>query len=181
MTNDKNGLGLTKPEDFYYLTGNGRGGQALEIPGKSDADECKEMMDGFESLKFSDAWKKEIAEGVAAVLHLGNINFQEGGGGHAEFDGSKTNADKHLEIAAKGMGVSNDALKARLLTRSIKVGMETIAANLNVQDAIENRLTFLFCPFPLSPFAHAHTICLKIGMPCPKRYSTECSFGSFNK
>lgn len=58
-----------------------------------------------------------IFRSVAAVLHLGNVIFTEGGDPDSS-DLANANAAKHLAAASDLLGISPDGLKHALTTRT---------------------------------------------------------------
>jgi len=73
------------------------------------------------SIGISDNDQLTLLEGIAAILHLGNIQFElvEGGAGGSTTPGSKiTNMDE-VENAAELLGVDPNVLATALISRSI--------------------------------------------------------------
>jgi myosin heavy subunit len=62
-----------------------KGGECLTVQGIHDAADWQEMRKAMDTLKFSAADIKETMQVVAAILHIGNIEFdaESGGGGGA--------------------------------------------------------------------------------------------------
>ncbi|EDV29859.1 uncharacterized protein TRIADDRAFT_49825 [Trichoplax adhaerens] len=60
------------PQNYYYT----KQGDADVIKGKSDSSDYSELMKAFQILKFSDKDVESVISVVAAIIHLGEINFK---------------------------------------------------------------------------------------------------------
>ena len=98
-----------------------------------------EVKESLLSLSISEEHIIEILKIVSAILHMGNINFKEGDKG--DFAVFNDNDIECNNIAAELLGITNDALTKRLLTRSITIANEKVE-KMNVNDAIKNRNAF---------------------------------------
>jgi len=86
---EKTRLGLTKPSDYQYLSQDnvnkalsnkcyGKGhGSCLFVQGHNDADEYHKLMDAMKTLGFKDVELRETFKLLAALLQIGNFEFEE--------------------------------------------------------------------------------------------------------
>lgn len=73
----------------------------------------------FNSLRISEVQKNKIYEFLAAILHLGNLEFEENDfGDGAHIVGA---SEHHIEIAANLLSLEADELKNHLLCHAIQV------------------------------------------------------------
>lgn len=70
---------------------------------------------------------------VAALLHLGNMSFAEEG------DGSAPDDMLPLAYASELLGVASDDLTTALVKKNIQSGIETVAVDRTVEEAIHTR------------------------------------------
>ena len=78
--------------------------------------------------------KKTKYKNKKSKIMIGNLEFQESAGGHGELKGG---ADI-LTVVSNLLGLNAADIKERLETRTVKVGMESIKAKLNLSDAWDN-------------------------------------------
>ncbi|XP_046847293.1 LOW QUALITY PROTEIN: unconventional myosin-VI-like [Xenia sp. Carnegie-2017] len=108
----KTSLGITKAKDFHYLNQG-----SYEVPSLNDTQDYKLMTESMEKVGFSLQEKDNIFRIVAAVMHLGNIAFEE------KLDDKQggckvcNKCDNSVQFVAKLLKVDPSALKMALTTR----------------------------------------------------------------
>eukprot|EP00040_Diaphanoeca_grandis_P035564 m.224049 g.224049 ORF g.224049 m.224049 type:complete len:1049 (-) comp33420_c1_seq1:231-3377(-) len=100
----KEGLGVSDPNYFHYLSQSG----CTSVDGTDDAQEFADTMNAMSVMNLSEETKNTVLELVACVLHLGNINFGEQGGY------SKVADPNYLEFPAYLLGVDSALLNEKL-------------------------------------------------------------------
>lgn len=123
---------LTAPEDYFYLKQGGEG--CSTVDGIDDAHELQLMRDAFERLQISDEDAIKMFSIVAAVMHLGNTQFEQSGDDTVQV--SNTDA---VAVASSLLGVNADKCTQTLVTREIKAGREIAIANNNKKQAQDSR------------------------------------------
>ena len=122
---------MKDPANYRLVSQSG----CLQVAGMSDADDYERVKSAMENLSMSDQLVKDIMRLVAAVLHLGNIDFTP-----TSEDACKVNeSNGALDDAAAALGVQAKALAHSLVNRVNKTAKETITAQLNRDKAIESR------------------------------------------
>ncbi|KAF0742881.1 hypothetical protein Ae201684P_000072 [Aphanomyces euteiches] len=87
-------------------------------------------------LGLSNEQISSVMEIVAAVLHLGNLQFVPDGPSSSRFDNSSENA---MAFSSKLLGISVDAIQASMTTRKIKAGLDVVAVGLTPSLAMRAR------------------------------------------
>lgn len=128
---------LGPAESFHYLNQS----TCIEIPGKdTNATEYLKTKRAMSIVGVSPEEQEAIFRVVAAILHLGNVNFKPG----TETDSSAIADEKsafHLEACAELMKCSFPGLRDALCTRTIATKDEAIIRCLDPQAATINRDT----------------------------------------
>mmetsp|Transcript_38665 Transcript_38665/g.76103 ORF Transcript_38665/g.76103 Transcript_38665/m.76103 type:complete len:1885 (-) Transcript_38665:85-5739(-) len=127
-------LGTGNPENFHYL--NQSGVTTLDGDSKTDEDDFAVLSEAMETLKISKSEQQQVFSIVAAILHLGNIEFTEDPSNH---EASAIVDHGPLQTTADLLGVDANKLKHRLLIRSIKAQGQMIEKPLDRSSAMENR------------------------------------------
>lgn len=124
-------LGLGEPEDYHYVNQSG----CIDIPSVDDAEEFTSVVGSFTKLGFSQDEQKAVLGIIAAILHLGNVNFVA--------DGDKAVvAPQSIDVLSKVSSllcVSAADLKQALTHRSIVVAGTTTNIPLNVTKSTDSR------------------------------------------
>lgn len=132
-------LGLTKPDDFNYLkhgctryftkpatekgltAGQKSSAHAKQGPLKDilidDVSDFKELDVALTRLGMSDTDRQQVYLTVAAVLHLGNVEFEENPDDTRGGCKVASNGEKSLLIASKLLEIEADELKQALVSR----------------------------------------------------------------
>lgn len=118
---------------FRYLSQSG----TYEIRGVSDEKKFQQLQRAFSSLGVSKEEQMSVYSVVAGILHLGNIEFDD----VYDSDQVAVHVDcvPSMQLAAKLFGVDEEALKKRMTTQSLVVGVQTIIKPLSLEDAVKNR------------------------------------------
>ncbi|XP_015589785.1 myosin heavy chain 95F isoform X2 [Cephus cinctus] len=132
-------LGITKPDDFHYLR-NGctqyfcnsksekklneaqksreqRGKGSLHDPILDDVEGFNAIDQALTRLGLTDAERMEIYTMVAAVLHLGNITFEDNPEDTKGGSRISANSEKAVTMSAKLLGVDPEELRQALVSK----------------------------------------------------------------
>lgn len=128
----KTSLGLGTAQDYAILNGSG----CYQIEGVDDAEEFKATMKAMKQLQFDDTQVGVVFKIVAAILHLGNIQFERETDEKCRVSASSKPA---LAKAAQLLAIDPKELDQALTTRSIAIMRETTVIPLNESKARESR------------------------------------------
>lgn len=127
---------LGHPSGFHYLNQS----KVYELDGVSNAEEYLKTRRAMDIVGISSAEQEAIFRTLAAILHLGNIEFSPG----KEHDSSVINNQKshfHLQIASDLLMCDVNLLLATLCTRSIQTREGVIIKALDCSAAVAGRDT----------------------------------------
>ena len=130
-------LGLTKAEDFAYLTGGG----CIQLPGMDDVEEWGGIRGAMKVLGFAEDEQWNIFRLVAAFLHLGNVEFDE-----TEVNNMMASEVANMgavEEACKLFEVDGEAMADALTTQTTVTRGETIVKQLDAERAVDVRDAFV--------------------------------------
>lgn len=128
----KQQLGLTQASDYAFLTSGG----CFAIDGVDDVEEFKQTLKAMKQLQFDEVQIGVVLKMVAAVLHLGNVQFDSETEEKARLsDGTRSSLNK----AASLLALDPKELEIALTTRSIEIMRETTVIPLNELKARESR------------------------------------------
>ncbi|XP_020079685.1 myosin-6-like isoform X1 [Ananas comosus] len=125
---------LGNPRSFHYLNQS----NCYELEGVDDSKEYLETRRAMDIIGISSDEQDAIFRVVAAILHLGNIEFSDG----SEIDSSKPKDEKswfHLKMAAELFMCDAKALEDSLCKRIIVTRDENIIKTLDPEAAALNR------------------------------------------
>ncbi|EES03165.2 hypothetical protein BDA96_03G215100 [Sorghum bicolor] len=125
---------LSDPRSFHYLNQS----SCIEVDGINDAEEYLATRRAMDIVGINEEEQEAIFRVVAAVLHLGNINFAKG----TEIDSSVIKDDKsrfHLNTAAELLKCDCQNLEKALITRVIVTPEEVITRTLDPASALASR------------------------------------------
>ncbi|KAK3164631.1 hypothetical protein QOZ80_1AG0022100 [Eleusine coracana subsp. coracana] len=128
---------LTDPRSFHYLNQS----SCIEVEGINDAEEYLATRRAMDIVGINEEEQEAIFRVVAAILHLGNINFAKG----TEIDSSVIKDEKsrfHLNTAAELLKCDCDNLEKALITRVIVTPEEIITRTLDPDSALVSRDAF---------------------------------------
>ncbi|KAM4119562.1 hypothetical protein ACJW30_03G069600 [Castanea mollissima] len=125
---------LGNPKSFHYLNQS----NCYDLVGVSDAHDYLATRRAMEIVGISDKEQEAIFRVVAAILHLGNIEFAKG----KEIDSSVPKDDKakfHLKMTAELLMCNAEALEDALCKRVMITPEEVIKRSLDPQSAAVSR------------------------------------------
>ncbi|CAO2183552.1 unnamed protein product [Urochloa humidicola] len=125
---------LSDPRSFHYLNQS----SCIEVDGINDAEEYLATRRAMDIVGINEEEQEAIFRVVAAVLHLGNIDFAKG----TEIDSSVIKDDKsrfHLNTAAELLQCDCKNLEKALITRVIVTPEEIITRTLDPASALASR------------------------------------------
>ncbi|ESQ53833.1 hypothetical protein EUTSA_v10024207mg [Eutrema salsugineum] len=132
--NDAEKYKLSNPQQFHYLNQS----NTYELEGVSNAEEYKNTRRAMDIVGISHDEQEGIFRTLAAILHLGNVEFSSG----KEHDSSVVkdrNSRIHLQMAADLFKCDANLLLASLCTRSILTREGTIVKALDCNAAVTSR------------------------------------------
>ncbi|XP_023645044.1 myosin-5 isoform X2 [Capsella rubella] len=127
---------LKNPQSFHYLNQS----NCYKLDGIDDASEYLETRKAMDVVGISNDEQEAIFRVVAAILHLGNINFGKG----EAIDSSVVKDEesgRHLNLAAELLMCDAQSLEDALIRRVMVTPDEIITRTLNPDDAIASRDT----------------------------------------
>ncbi|KAH7279110.1 hypothetical protein KP509_37G005700 [Ceratopteris richardii] len=128
---------LTDPKHFSYLNQS----TCFTLHGVDERKEYLRTTRAMDIVGISSVEQESIFRILAAILHLGNVEFASG----EEHDSSVIKDERslyHIHIAAELLGCDPSALAKALCTRMISTGGESILKMLDSEAAFTNRDTF---------------------------------------
>ncbi|XP_022110259.1 unconventional myosin-Ie-like isoform X1 [Acanthaster planci] len=134
----KESFGLTNPDYYYYLNQSG----TFQVEGTNDAKEFNDTTSAMEVIGISEDDQFNVLNCVAAILHLGNIQFSEHGN-YAVVAQEDYGGIDVLDFPAYLFGVDKELLRSKLISRQMdsKWGgqTESIKVTLNTEQAAYTR------------------------------------------
>lgn len=125
----KESLGLTSPDYYMYLNQSG----AYKVDGTDDVQEFKDTMHAMSVVGIPEENHEDILSLMAALLHLGNVNFVEDG------NYAKVQNDDFLQYPSYLFAVDAEFLRQKLTSHTMdsKWGGKTerIEVTHNVEQA----------------------------------------------
>ncbi|XP_022715197.1 myosin-17-like isoform X3 [Durio zibethinus] len=125
---------LGSPKTFHYLNQS----SCYELDGVNDAHEYLATKRAMDIVGINDQEQEAIFRVVAAILHLGNINFAKG----KEIDSSVIKDEKsrfHLNLTAELLRCDAQSLEDALIKRVMVTPEEIITRTLDPENAIASR------------------------------------------
>jgi len=111
---------IGEAEDYHYLNQSG----VIEVDSISDETDFETLLNSMETVGIDVNEQDAVFRTVAAIMHLGNIEFEQGDQKHA--DGSKVANSDMLELAAAQFGVKPEALEKALTTTTVRTNRDKI-------------------------------------------------------
>uniref|UniRef100_A0A8C3DKP1 Myosin VIIB n=1 Tax=Corvus moneduloides TaxID=1196302 RepID=A0A8C3DKP1_CORMO len=136
-TEQKKMLNLGTASEYTYLTM----GNCMSCDGRNDAKDYAHIRSAMKILMFSDSEHWDISKLLAAILHLGNVEFQAAV--YDNLDCSDVMDSPHFSIATKLLEVDSSELQNSLTNLSIIVRGESVSRPLNVVQAADGRDAFV--------------------------------------
>lgn len=106
---------LWTPDDYMLINQSG----CIELPDMDDAAEFAEVLEGMTNLAFTAQEQHDVFQIVAAVLHLGNLEFEKSAARNV--DASAVSNREQLSICAKLLGVTDAGLEKAVTTRMMEI------------------------------------------------------------
>merc|ERR1712176_1009345 len=124
-------LHLSEVTDFAYLTA----GDCLEVDNVDDAKEFQETQYALTLLGVGSKQQSLILRVLASILHLGNVEMEDGGGDNTKIDA----AEKSLGFACELLGVDAKQLAQWLSHRRIQTVGDVFDKPLRLDEALSAR------------------------------------------
>ncbi|XP_071795334.1 unconventional myosin-Ie-like [Asterias amurensis] len=129
----KQSFGLTNPDYYYYLNQSG----TYKVDGTNDTQEFGDTLSAMSVIGISEEDQLSVLNCVAAILHLGNIQFSEQG------NYAVVAEEDFLDFPAHLFGIDRELLRSKLISRQMdsKWGgqSESIKVTLNTEQAAYTR------------------------------------------
>uniref|UniRef100_A0A670ZIY2 Myosin VB n=1 Tax=Pseudonaja textilis TaxID=8673 RepID=A0A670ZIY2_PSETE len=124
-------LSLLDAKDFFYTS---LGGDT-SLEGVDDAEDFEKTRQAFTLLGVKESYQMTIFKILAAVLHLGNVDFR------SERDGESCSitVHEHLHHFCRLLGVEHSQLEHWLCHRKLVTTSETYTKNMSLQQAVNAR------------------------------------------
>ncbi|XP_075273720.1 unconventional myosin-VIIb [Opisthocomus hoazin] len=136
-TEQKKMLNLGTASEYTYLTT----GNCMSCDGRNDAKDYAHIRSAMKILMFSDSEHWDISKLLAAILHLGNVEFEAAV--YDNLDCSDVMDSPHFSIASKLLEVDSSELQNSLTNLSIIVRGESVSRPLNIFQAADGRDAFV--------------------------------------
>ncbi|XP_011472695.1 unconventional myosin-VIIb [Oryzias latipes] len=130
-------LSLGTAADYKYLTM----GNCTSCEGRDDVKEFAHFRSALKILTFSEADSWEIFKLLAAILHLGNVEFESTIVSNME--GCELCKCSHFNMASQLLEVDPKALETSLTQRSVSTIKETVSKFLTRAQAVDGRDAFV--------------------------------------
>ncbi|KAM6414628.1 unconventional myosin-VIIb [Rhynochetos jubatus] len=136
-TEQKKMLNLGTASEYTYLTM----GNCMSCDGRNDAKDYAHIRSAMKILMFSDSEHWDISKLLAAILHLGNVEFEAAV--YDNLDCCDVMDSPHFSIATKLLEVDSSELQNSLTNLSIIVRGESVSRPLNIVQAADGRDAFV--------------------------------------
>ncbi|CAM4624535.1 unnamed protein product [Leuciscus chuanchicus] len=130
-------LSLGNASEYNYLTM----GQCTTCEGRDDIKEFASFRSAMKILTFTENDSWEINKLLAAILHLGNVDFEDTIMNNME--GCDILSSTHFKMAAQLLEVAPDALDVSLTQRSLMTNRESVTKPLTLTQAMDGRDAFV--------------------------------------
>uniref|UniRef100_A0A3Q2CYC3 Myosin VIIB n=1 Tax=Cyprinodon variegatus TaxID=28743 RepID=A0A3Q2CYC3_CYPVA len=130
-------LSLGTAAEYKYLTM----GNCTSCEGRDDVKEYAHFRSALKILMFTETDSWEIFKLLAALLHLGNVEFESTIVKNLE--GSNVASSSHFNMASKLLEVDPAALEKCLTQRSVTTARDTVNKPLNSEQALDGRDAFV--------------------------------------
>ncbi|XP_034941710.1 myosin-VIIa-like [Chelonus insularis] len=132
---EKNKLNLESSGNYKYLK------SSTECKTRNDAKEFADCRAAMKVLNFNDEESWNIIKLLAAILHIGNMNYKSIT--ISNMDATEILEDLSMKSATEILGVHNRAFKEALTRKTIFVQGEQVISNLSKAQAIDIRDSFV--------------------------------------
>uniref|UniRef100_A0A674IS82 Myosin VIIB n=1 Tax=Terrapene triunguis TaxID=2587831 RepID=A0A674IS82_9SAUR len=130
-------LNLGTASEYTYLTM----GDCTSCDGRNDAKEYAHIRSAMKVLMFSDSEHWDISKLLAAILHLGNVEFEAAV--YDNLDCSDVLDSSYFSVATKLLEVDPGELQNSLTNHSIIIRGESVSMPLSVAKAADGRDAFV--------------------------------------
>ncbi|XP_065176909.1 unconventional myosin-IXa-like [Sycon ciliatum] len=131
----KDRLRLTKPEDYNYLNHTVDGQEkCYQVPAIDDKAEFKKLCKSLDDVKFTARSQEEVFTLVAALLHLGNVEFETGEDGLSSVKNEDT-----LRFVGQLLKVEEATLSLSLTQRTSVIRGAEFTTPFQVNESIDAR------------------------------------------
>ncbi|XP_062411317.1 unconventional myosin-VIIb [Sardina pilchardus] len=130
-------LSLGTAAEYNYLTM----GKCTSCEGRDDIQEYAHFRSAMKILTFTENDSWEINKLLAAILHLGNVDFEATILNNLE--SCDINSSAHFTMVAKLLEVDTKSLDVALTQRSFMTNRESVSKPLNSQQALAGRDAFV--------------------------------------
>uniref|UniRef100_A0A8C6WAU8 Unconventional myosin-VIIb n=1 Tax=Nannospalax galili TaxID=1026970 RepID=A0A8C6WAU8_NANGA len=134
---EKKLLGLGMPAEYHYLTM----GNCTSCEGLNDAKDYAHVRSAMKILQFSDSENWDTSKLLAAILHLGNVEFTAAV--FENLDSSDVMDTPAFPLAMKLLEVQHKALRDCLIKHTIPILGEYVSRPLNIAQAVDRRDAFV--------------------------------------
>ncbi|KAF0879428.1 MYO7B protein, partial [Crocuta crocuta] len=134
---EKQLLSLGTPSEYHYLTM----GNCTSCEGLNDAKDYAHVRSAMKILMFSDSENWDLSKLLAAILHLGNVEFMAAV--FENLDSSDVMETPAFPIVLKLLEVKYQALRDCLIKHSIIIRGEFVTRPLNITQAADRRDAFV--------------------------------------
>ncbi|XP_061055072.1 unconventional myosin-VIIb [Eubalaena glacialis] len=134
---EKQLLCLGTPSEYHYLTM----GNCTSCEGLNDAKDYAHVRSAMKILMFSDSENWDLSKLLAAILHLGNVEFMAAVS--ENLDSSDVMETPALPTVMKLLEVKDQALRDCLIKHSIIIRGEFVTRPLNITQAADRRDAFV--------------------------------------
>ncbi|KAM9316471.1 unconventional myosin-VIIb [Gastrophryne carolinensis] len=135
-SDQKKQLKLDNCLDYKYLTM----GNCIECEGRNDARDYTQVRSAMKILLFSEQDQSDISKLLAAILHLGNVEFQSAMFGN--LDCCDVRESSHMSTAATLLEVNPMELRECITKHTIIVRGESVSMPLTCSQACDGRDAF---------------------------------------
>ncbi|KAM9849184.1 unconventional myosin-VIIb [Aulostomus maculatus] len=130
-------LSLGNATEYNYLTM----GKCTSCEGRDDVREYAHFRSALKVLMFSESDSWEISKLLAAILHIGNVDFK--GTIVNNIEGCDVVASSHFNMASQLLEVDPKALEKSLIQRSFMTTRESVIKSLTSAQAVDGRDAFV--------------------------------------
>ncbi|KAM8953167.1 unconventional myosin-VIIb [Pelodytes ibericus] len=133
----KKQLNLGNPSDYRYLAM----GNCTECDGREDTKDYSRVRSSMKILLFTELEQNEINKMLAAILHLGNLDFE--GAMHGNLDCCDVSESVHLATVAALLEVDSSELQSCLTNHTILIRGDSLSKPLSYTQASDGRDAFM--------------------------------------
>ncbi|XP_070689056.1 unconventional myosin-VIIb [Pempheris klunzingeri] len=130
-------LSLGSATEYNYLTM----GNCTSCEGRDDVKEFAHFRSALKILMFTENDSWEISKLLAAILHLGNVDFE--GTILNNLEGCNIHTSSHFSMASQLLEVAPKALEKSLTQRSFMTARESVSKPLTSAQAVDGRDAFV--------------------------------------